>query len=60
VLHFADGFVMLLLGQLAKAPVFQDAVVHEVLVDGGQLVLELGLQVGNDLGVAFHGGLLWC
>jgi hypothetical protein len=60
VLHLADGFVVLLLGQLAKAPVLEHAVVHEVLVDGGQFVLELGLQVANDLWVAFHSGLLWC
>jgi hypothetical protein len=29
--------------------------VQEVLVDGGQFVFQLGLQVGNDLCVAFHG-----
>jgi hypothetical protein len=31
---------------------------HKVLVDGGQFVLELGLQPGNDLCITFHGGLL--
>jgi hypothetical protein len=29
--------------------------VHEVLVDGGQFILELRLQVREGLGVAFHG-----
>jgi hypothetical protein len=32
--------------------------VHKVLVDGSELVLELGLQECNGLRVAFHGVLL--
>jgi hypothetical protein len=28
--------------------------VHKILVDGCELVLELGLEMGDDLGVAFH------
>jgi hypothetical protein len=32
--------------------------VQEILVDGRQLVFELGLQVSDDLGVALHGDFL--
>jgi hypothetical protein len=32
--------------------------VQEILVDGREFVLELGLQMADDLGVALHGGLL--
>ena len=58
MLHLADGFFVFLLGQLVEAPVLVHAVVQKVLVDGGQFVLELGLQPGNDLCITFHGGLL--
>ncbi len=58
VFHLANGFLVFLFGQLVEAPVFEHAVVHKVLVDGGELVLELRLQVRNDLGIAFHDGLL--
>jgi hypothetical protein len=53
VLHFADRFLVFLLGQLVQAPVLEHAVVQEVLVDGGQLVLELRLQMFDDLGSPF-------
>jgi hypothetical protein len=32
--------------------------VQEILVDGRELVLELGVEVFDDLGIAFHGALL--
>src|SRR5256885_303825 len=47
------------LASLSK-PQCLHAVVQEVLVDGRQLVLELGLQPGDDLCVALHGELLCC
>jgi len=60
MLHLADGFRILLLRQLVEAPVLEHAVVQEVLVDGGEFVLELGLQMANDLCVTFHGdSLFW-
>ena len=58
VLHLADRLFVFLLGQLAKAPMLEHAVVQEILVDSGQFVLELRLQMANDLCVTLHGGLL--
>ena len=58
VLHLANGFLVLLLGQPVQAPVLVHAVVNKVLVDGRQLVFQLRLQVRDDLCVAFHEGLL--
>jgi hypothetical protein len=34
--------------------VLEQAVVHEVLVDRGELVFELGLQGLDDFGIAFN------
>jgi hypothetical protein len=55
VLHLLDRLLVLVLGHLGQAPVLQHARVQEVLVDGGELELELLVQVLNDLGVALHG-----
>jgi hypothetical protein len=58
MLHLADRLLVFLLRQLVQAPVLEHAVVQEVLVDGGELVLQLRLQVVDDLGVALHGFFL--
>ena len=54
MLHLADRLVVFLLRELVQTPVLQHPVVEEVLVDGGELVLELGLQMIDDLWVALH------
>ncbi len=58
VFHFANGFFILMLAEFVEAPVVQHAGMQEVLVDGGQLVLELLVQMLDDNGIAFHDGLL--
>ena len=58
VMHFLDRFLVLMLGQLADAPVLEHARVQEVLVDRCQFVLEAKVQELDDFGVAFHGALL--
>src|SRR5690606_36289553 len=55
MLHFADRLVVFLLAELIQAPVAQHARMEEVLVDGGEFVLELLIQVLNNGGIAFHG-----
>ena len=54
----AGTWGIFLLGELVQAPVLVHAVVQKVLVDGREFVFELGLQMANDLCVAFHGELL--
>ena len=57
VVHLVDGFLVFLLGKLRHAPIGQHPRMQEVLVDGGQLVLEDAVQVFDRLGVgagAFH------
>src|SRR5690606_6704435 len=44
-----------MLGPALQAPVLQHPGMKEILVDGGQLELELGVQVSDDLLVALHG-----
>ncbi|MNN74460.1 hypothetical protein D3C81_1906620 [compost metagenome] len=58
VLHFADRFLVLDITELLQAPVPIHAGVEEILVDRGQLVLELGVQMLDDLLVTFHWRLL--
>ncbi|MNL14897.1 hypothetical protein D3C87_1358580 [compost metagenome] len=58
VLHFADRFLVLDITELLQAPVPIHAGVEEILVDRGQLVLELGVQMLDDFLVTFHRGLL--
>ncbi|MOA40083.1 hypothetical protein D3C78_1619170 [compost metagenome] len=58
MLHLTDGFGVFLLGKLVEAPMLVHAVVQEILVDGRELILQLRLQVGNGLYIAFHGELL--
>ncbi|SOZ24721.1 hypothetical protein CBM2608_A50065 [Cupriavidus taiwanensis] len=58
VLHFADRFLVLHLAELLQAPVAIHAGVQEILVDRGQLVLELGVEMLDDLLVTFHWRLL--
>ncbi len=54
VFHLADGLFVFLLRQMVQAPVLEHPVVQEILVDGGEFVLELGLQMAYDSGIAFH------
>jgi hypothetical protein len=56
VLHLLDRFLVFVAAELGDAPVPQHARMQEVLVDGGQLVGELGVQVLDDLGIAQHRG----
>ena len=58
VLHFVDGFVMLVLRQLVETPVLEHLGVQEILVDGGELVDERRVEMLNDFLVAFHVPLL--
>ena len=54
VLHLLDRLLVLMLGQLLEAPVLQHARMQEVLVDRGQLVLQLRVQIFQNLGIALH------
>jgi hypothetical protein len=58
VLHLVDGLVILLLAELVEPPVLVHPGVQEILVDGGELVLERLVQKRDDLLVAFHGAAL--
>src|SRR3546814_5188542 len=42
------------LGELLDAPMLQHSVMEKILVDRRQLVLEDGVQIFDDLGVALH------
>ena len=54
VLHLADRFLVDLLAETLEAPVIQHARVQEVLVDGGELVLQELVELGDDLRIALH------
>ena len=56
--HLADGLFVFLFGQFFKAPMLEHAEMQEILVNGGQLVFKLGLQLRDDFFIALHGGLL--
>ncbi|MNN91544.1 hypothetical protein D3C81_2096720 [compost metagenome] len=58
MLHFADGFFVLVLAQLVEAPMVQHAGMQKILVDGRQFVGQLLVQELDDGFVAFHNGLL--
>jgi hypothetical protein len=55
VLHLLDGLVVFMLGHAQQAPVLEHPGVQEILVDGGQFHLELGIEERDDLLVALHG-----
>jgi hypothetical protein len=54
MLHLAERFFVFLFLQLAEAPIAEHSAMQEVLVGGGQLVLELRIEMFDDLRVAFH------
>jgi len=55
VLHLVDGFVLLVILESMKSPVSEHPRMQEVLVDRGQLILQHGVQMLQDRGVALHG-----
>src|SRR5690606_4121646 len=57
VLHLADRLLVLDLLQPGQAPMPEDSRVNELLVDGGQFVLQLPVQPLDDSCVSFHAGL---
>src|SRR6056297_984116 len=59
MLHLVDRFLVFLLAEFFQPPVLQDPRVQEILVDGGQFVLEDLVQVLDDLGIAFHALFSW-
>src|SRR5690348_15673026 len=52
--HLVDGFMHLVLLQRLQTPVAEHARMQEVLIDGGQFVLEDDVEMTNDAGIAFH------
>lgn len=54
MLHLADRLLVFVVPDALEPPVAVHARVEEILVDGGQLVLELGVQILDDLLIAFH------
>ena len=58
VLHLLDRFLAPVFGQRLEAPIFQQAIVQPVLVDGGQLVPQAAVEIFDDFGVALHGRVL--
>ncbi|MCY1177073.1 hypothetical protein D9M73_173680 [compost metagenome] len=56
VLHFIDGFFVLVLAEFVQPPIFVHACVQEVLVDRDQLVSEDLVEMLDDAYVAFHLG----
>ena len=58
MLHLVDGFFIFELGELLDAPMVEHAIMEEILVDRGQLVLEDLVQIIDDLWVALHGVIL--
>lgn len=55
VFHLVDGFAVFVLVQLLQAPVFVHPRVQEILVDGGEFVLERPVEVEQNLIVALYG-----
>ena len=55
MLHLADRLFVDLPAEQFEAPVLHHAGVQEVLVDGGQLVLQELVQFGDDLRATLHG-----
>jgi len=60
MLHFVDGFLLLVRFELLQAPVAEHAGMQEILVDRGELVAEHLVQVLDDFLVAFHGAPARC
>ena len=54
MLHLADRLLVLLLGHALEAPVLEHPVVHEVLVDRSELILQLRLEKTNDERITLH------
>src|SRR5690625_176603 len=55
VLHFVDGFVILVLCQFIQAPVLEHAGVEKVLIDGDELIAEHLVEELDNLGITLHG-----
>jgi hypothetical protein len=58
MLHFLDRLFVLMLAQRLEPPMTIHARVQKILVDGGQLVLELAIQQLDYLLVGFHDSIL--
>ncbi|MNV96673.1 hypothetical protein D3C71_1917040 [compost metagenome] len=54
MLHLLDGFGPLLLGEKRIAPVFEEAVMQPILVDGTEFEIERFVKLLDDLFVAFQ------
>ena len=58
MLHLVNRLVVLVLVELLQTPVLEHARMQEVLIDGGQFVLQYSVQIFDDFRVAFHGHFL--
>src|SRR3546814_17579148 len=56
MLHLADRFVPLELGEPLHAPIVEHAIVQPILIDRGELILQRLVQIVEYLGVALHAG----
>ena len=54
MLHLVDRFVVLVLAELGDAPMLQHPGMQEILVDRGQFVGELNVQVFDHLRISQH------
>ena len=52
MLHLVDGFFVFLFGEFAQAPIGQHPRMQEILVDGGEFVLENDVEELDGLGIA--------
>src|SRR5689334_2866944 len=57
ILHLANGLVVFVLAELRHTPVLQGARMEKVLVDGGQFIGKLSVEVLDHFRVAEHGFL---
>src|SRR5436309_1283430 len=57
--HLVDRFVVLMGAELDYTPVLQHAGMKKVLVEGGHLVLQNGVEVNEDGRVTLYGRPLW-
>src|SRR3546814_8834659 len=60
VLHLLDRFFVFVVAEPLEAPALPHPRMQEILVDGGQLVLQHTVEVLDHFLVAFHAGLLCC
>ena len=52
--HLGDGLFVEITAQLSQAPVFQDAGMQEILVDGNEQDAQIFIELADNFAIAFH------